>query len=363
MEEKMKSLSRKTKIFLFGTFILFSLSLLIQASELKIIVSVEVANIRLKPSIQSAIIGKAKIGQILQVIRKEGDWYFVNLPPDKNGFFVSGYIHQSIVKAIREEVPVRKDKPLVEKKPQVTLPPPPPSEPELFGEPSKPAKRKSFYIRANLGYGTKSYSYANNWAFNQYQEEARVNESYSIDSSGLAYEAGLGFLFTKNVGIEISFAPVSGKTKGEFTAAFPHPFYFDNPRDLIWNKDDLTYAESEINLNLILYFPGQGKFNIYISAGGTYFLNVKAENLQQINWSEVGYPYNEISTDLTYNNYSKSGFGFNGGGGMDFFFTENIGLNLNVRYSMGKVKIDVEGIEIELEPGGLKTTGGIKIAF
>jgi len=358
----MNFLYRKAKIFMLSIFILLSLSLLIQASELKVIVTVEVANIRLKPSIESAIIGKIKIGQVLEVLQKEGKWYFVNLPLDENGFVVSGYIHQSIVKVIKEETPVQQEKPVVEQKPRVTPPPPQPPE-EPFPEYKPPAKRKSFYIRANVGYGKKSYSYNNDWAFTHYQEQGNVNESYSIDSSGLALEGGIGFLFTKNVGLEVSFAPVSSKTNGEFTAAFPHPFYFDNHRNVVWINDDLAYSESEINLNLILNFPVSGNFYIYISGGGTYFLNVKIENLQQISWSEVGYPYSDINISYTYNSYSSSGFGFNGGGGIDFFFIENLGLNLNVRYSTGTVKVDVEGIEIELKPGGLKATGGIKIAF
>ncbi len=358
-------MNRKVKILVLSIFILSSLSLLIQASELKIIVSVEVANVRLKPSIESAVIGKAKIGQVLEVLRKEGDWYFVNLPPDENGFVVSGYIHQSIVKVVTEDKPVPEKKPVIKPKPQVTAPPPPPPrEPSPFYETTiKAAKRKSFYIRAGAGYRTKSYSYSNNWNFTQYQEQGNVSESYSVDTSGLAYEAGLGFLFIKNVGLEVSFAPVSSQTTGAFTAAFPHPFYFENMRMVDWNKEDLAYAYSEINLNLILYFPVGGGFNIYISGGGTYFLNVKAENLQQISWSELGYPYNDITTSYTYNNYSNSGFGFNGGGGIDFFFVENVGLNVNVRYSSGKVKVDVEDVEIELKPGGFKATGGIKIAF
>lgn len=124
-------------------FILLSLSLLIQASELKVIVTVEVANLRLKPSIESAVIGKIKIGQVLEVLQKEGKWYFVNLPPDENGFIVSGYIHQSIVKVIKEEIPVQQEKPVVEQKPRVTPPPSPPPE-EPFPEYKPPAKRKSF---------------------------------------------------------------------------------------------------------------------------------------------------------------------------------------------------------------------------
>ncbi|MFQ6082129.1 MAG: SH3 domain-containing protein [Candidatus Aminicenantia bacterium] len=345
--------NKKGKIFIIFLVLLFSAVLIIQAADIKIRVVVDKANVRLKPDLGSVIVGKASIGQVFEVIEKEGEWYLINLPPDEQGFVVAGYVHRSVVEEIGEKIPPR------EEKPAVAPPPTPPPAPVY--QPSKPAK-KIFFIRANFGYGGKSYSYDNNWSFTEYQETGNVNESYEIDSSGMVFEAGIGFFFTQNIGLEVSFAPGSGKTKGTFSASFPHPFYFNQHRNVSWEEDDLGYSESEINLNLILGFPAGEMLNIYFSGGGTYFLNVKAENLKEISKSEA-YPYNAVTTTPSYDDYSKSGFGFNAGGGIDFFLMENLGLNLNVRYSMGTVKIDVEGTEIELKPGGLRATAGIKLVF
>ncbi len=42
---------------------------------------------------------------------------------------------------------------------------------------------------------------------------------------------------------------------------------------------------------------------------------------------------------------------------------KNIALNLNVRYSSGEAKIDVEREEVAVQTGGIKATAGIKFAF
>jgi len=36
---------------------------------------------------------------------------------------------------------------------------------------------------------------------------------------------------------------------------------------------------------------------------------------------------------------------------------------VNVRYSSGEAKIDVEGEEVAVQTGGIKATAGIKFAF
>jgi len=41
---------------------------------------------------------------------------------------------------------------------------------------------------------------------------------------------------------------------------------------------------------------------------------------------------------------------------------KNIALNLNVRYSSGEAKIDVEREEVAVQTGGIKATAGIKFA-
>jgi hypothetical protein len=70
-----------------------------QAIRLK--VTAELANIRLKPSIGSVIIRQIPQGDILEALRKEGEWYLVKLEPDDRGN-VSGYVHESLVLPLEE---------------------------------------------------------------------------------------------------------------------------------------------------------------------------------------------------------------------------------------------------------------------
>ncbi len=89
------------------------------AAPLKLKVTAELANIRLKPTISSVIIRQFPEGAILESIRKEGEFYLVKFEPDESGA-TSGYVHESLVLPLGEtpaterkpriaEVPVKKN--------------------------------------------------------------------------------------------------------------------------------------------------------------------------------------------------------------------------------------------------------------
>jgi len=359
----MKLLNKITNLLLILVFLAFAFSIYVEGADLKVRVTVNTANIRLKPSLESTIIGKARRGEIFKAIKKIQDWYEISLPPTEKRISASGYVHRSVVEEIVEEAPPQKAvKAEPEKKP--SLPEKraalPPKQKELKA--LQPA-RKKFFVRFSGGYASKAYSYDRSWSFSLYHEDGQVAENYSIDSSGVALDAGIGYLFSRNIGIELSFVPASGKTAGSFTSTFPHPFYFNFEREKTWEKNDLKYSASEINFNIIFSTPLMSKLHLYLGGGGTYFLGVKIENLKVINWSETGYPYLDLSITPEYATYSQNCFGFNASGGLDFFLKENIALNLNVRYSSGEAKIDVEGEEVAVQTGGIKATAGIKFTF
>ena len=73
------------------------------AAPIKLKVTAELANIRLKPSISSVIIRQIAQGEILEAVRKEGEWYLVKIEPDEGGN-ASGYVHESLVLPL-EEIP------------------------------------------------------------------------------------------------------------------------------------------------------------------------------------------------------------------------------------------------------------------
>lgn len=359
-------------LLLLGILLLSYASLFAEADAdgLRIRVVVNTANIRLKPNLESQVIGVAKKAQVFEVVQQTGDWYLVNLPADAQGIILSGYIHKSVVEELgAEAVKPRKAEPMKEEpkpEPRTTVPDKQkaaPPQPPQARAPIAPTAYKKFFVRIGGGYGTKKMSYDKAWSFGMYHENGQVEETYAIDSSGTAVDGGVGFFFMRNIGVEASVAPASGKTNGGFYAAFPHPFYFNLLREKEWTNENLKYSAMEVNLNLILRFDVFSKLSVYLGGGGTYFTDIKIDSLKVVNWNESGYPYFSLNVSPEYATYTQNTFGFNASGGFDFFFTESIGLNINVRYSQGEAKFDVEGMEITIQPGGVKATAGIKFAF
>jgi hypothetical protein len=97
-----------------GLALTFLLAASAQAAVIRLKVTAELANIRLKPSISSAIIRQIKEGEMLEATRKEGEFYLVKLDPDEAGR-TSGYVHESLVMALDENAPAEKMQRIVER--------------------------------------------------------------------------------------------------------------------------------------------------------------------------------------------------------------------------------------------------------
>jgi len=108
------------RLLIFFTILIISFIFLAingDAAEIKVRVIAHEAIIRLKPDINSPVISIAPIGSVLESEGKEGEWYRVNLPPDKSGTIVFGYIHESEVEIVEEIKAVPKEeKEIIEKR-------------------------------------------------------------------------------------------------------------------------------------------------------------------------------------------------------------------------------------------------------
>jgi len=337
---------------LFSVLLMAVLVVSVSAADLKVVVKVNTANVRLKAAVDSPVVGKAPMGLILTVREKTEGWYLVELPPDDKGVAVRGYIHESVVQEFAEGKPV--------------ITPKPAAKPAPVRKPARkasPESGKKLYVRLGAGYGTKTFDYSNTWTFAMYQETGQVTENYAVDASGVVFDAGVGFMITPSVGVELSFVPASGKTKGTFSGNFPHPLYFDAARQKSWEDGGLKYSASELNLDLLYAFAVTGRIKATVMAGGTYFMGVKVKSLKSVSWNETAYPYFDLNVTPVYGNYSASAFGFNGGAGLDYRLSGSLSANITARYSSGTAKIKIEAMEVSVPAGGLRATAGIKIGF
>jgi len=84
---------------------------------IKLKVTAEIANVRVKPFIGSNIVRQFPEGTVLEAERKEGEWFLVKMEPDETGT-ISGYVHESLVLAL-EDIPITEPVPA----PVVEIPP------------------------------------------------------------------------------------------------------------------------------------------------------------------------------------------------------------------------------------------------
>jgi hypothetical protein len=100
----------KKPIHFFIPFILFvCFAALLFSDNQKVRVKVEEAVIRFDPSTRSSVVANAKRGDILDVVRTEGEWYSVTFTPADSGFLLSGYVMASDVEIVAAQLPAGKD--------------------------------------------------------------------------------------------------------------------------------------------------------------------------------------------------------------------------------------------------------------
>ena len=347
------------KIGLF-VFILGTLILPATAGVRKIVVKVAAANVRLEPSMTSATVGKAPMGLILDIKKKTGDWYLVALPPDEKGTQIEGYLHKSVVQEF-DETGGATVAPKDNAQDKVVRPKPAKTATKRRASSGSEA-RKKFFARIGAGYGSKSFNYDRTRSEALYQEYAQLNEAYSVDASGAVFEIGAGYMFTPQLGVEVTFIPASGKSDGTFSASFPHPFYYNNPRTASWTKSGLKVSSAEVNIDALYSLPVASKMKLFFEIGGTYFAKVGLESLNTATPNEV-YPYFDVTVTSEYAKYSASAFGFNAGAGLEYGLSDSLALALGIRYASATAKIDMDGEKISVPAGGVRATLGIKLFF
>jgi hypothetical protein len=93
------------KVFLLAILLPFGLMSLahpVEAGDVKIRVVNPDAPLRLEAKVTSPVVSRIPLGSVLTAETKSGEWYRVNLPPDKSGYVISGYIHQGDVRILEE---------------------------------------------------------------------------------------------------------------------------------------------------------------------------------------------------------------------------------------------------------------------
>lgn len=308
----------KTSRIIFVFIVLFMLSLLLtvvigEAAELRLRVKVPNANIRLKPTTESMIISQIPVGAMLKSVGTVGEWYKIDLPPDKDGVVVTGYIHQTMVE-IMEEVP---QVPEVVQPPPVRYQPIQRTQPPITQQPviTRELPRETSN-RGLTGVGLKGGI----TMANLYGNDAEDYEGYEDIKTkmGFCFGAFFTYNFTGMFAIQPEVFFTMKGAKSDETYSY---------------KANLNYIE--VPLLLKICFPTQSaiKPNLFV---GPY-----AAIKQSFKYKAV---IGDLSTEGDIEHTKSSDFGVVFGAGIDFGlnFLGRGKLTIDGRYSMGLTTISDE---------------------
>ncbi len=329
------------KAFVLMTFIslMFCLSNLVFALDKEVKVTVQKGNVRVKPSLQSTVIGRVPLGASFKVLETEGEWFKISLPPDEDGFVISGYIHSSVVEVsevekAEENIETEKESKKAKRKKEAKIQegntsPPPPSEPQYEQPPArsggmgfgfKLSGGGSYLMLGNLN---QFFDDRNSW-INDVADTGTIVGSYPNLNLGFGGGAEFILYFTPNIGVGVgadflSASYSSGNVEWEETL-------------WIWalySKESTDMTLSAIPLKLSLHFnlPMGSSMNLAFNVGGGYYLGTFKQDLTGSGiWFVI--PFYDFEDSVT---ASPSTFGFHGGLGFEFNVSPGVALCLDIQ--------------------------------
>lgn len=321
---------KKLLIFVFVFVLFFPL---LSETKKYVRVAVEIARVREIPSIEGKVIARVKKGTELEVIERIGEWFRVYLPDGKR----TGYISSRVVVMAKE----------VEKKEKVEKERVERREALIREEVKKPLN-----LFISFSFDAPFANIKDEYLIHVYHEDGPYSGRYNASNS-FCPEVGLIYGIKSKIGILFSMEPFISKTKGDILAQIPHPFHFEEFRQLRI-KDNFSYSEIPFNLNVI-YEAGKFKSISFLLTGGLTLFYSSLEILESFTYSET-YPYDTVNlTSKKYKTFSSFSPGVNVGVIGFYPLKENMGLGIQLKSSFGKGSFTPEGRDkVSYTLGGFK---------
>jgi hypothetical protein len=219
-------------------------------------------------------------------------------------------------------------------------------------------------LTVSLGGGLAGLS--NDWSstasWDSWAEKASLDARYQA-SSGTVFQGGLGFRFSKQLGVVLTASRASRDVKASLTAQIPHPLYLASARTVTGEASGLSYTELAFHLDLE-WRTRKGPIEITAFAGPT-LARVDSDFVQSINVAEA-YPYDTATyqSAVTAKLTSSWGMGLNAGASAAWVLIPNLDLGVEARYVRASVDVTPTGAQkYSLNAGGLQVVGQLRLRF
>jgi hypothetical protein len=176
-------------------------------------------------------------------------------------------------------------------------------------------------------------------------------------------EAGVRVRLVGGLHLGLAVSSWSRSTEGALDARIPHPFFFNQPRELDGLVTGLTHKETAVHIEAA-YVALLGRSVDLSIFGGPSRFNVRQDLVTDVIYSE-SYPFDTASfVSATTAGTSATASGFNVGADLTWRFAQHFGLGGLLRFSRATTTLSVDSDnEATAEAGGLHAGGGLRVIF
>ena len=224
------------------------------------------------------------------------------------------------------------------------------------------ADETGFTLSVGGGLATGGLDWRARTGFALHAETARLETSHEA-GSGPALEAGLGFRFSRRLGLTTVVVWSRRKTAASIDASLPHPLYLDRPRSLQAEAVGLDHRELATHFDLE-WRPVGGRVEATLFAGPT-LLRAETDLVERVEANEE-YPYDEASfrSAAVASSRSDAALGWNAGGALGVAVGARFTLGLQARYVRARVELSPAGNEpFHVDTGGLQALAFLRFRF
>jgi hypothetical protein len=312
------------------------------------------ASIYEHPRTSSEIIMTVPEGTVLDVLQRDGDWYWVVLPKDTQGTRRTGYIPVYLCERVGDK---RIPEPGIAGNPEHS------NLPAALRPKTESQVRQP---RVFLGIGAAGQfgivKFTDRVTFKLYQESGQFQADYRTQNDW-ALDASVGVRLGPQFVLAFGYFGVSPTTTASAVAKVPHPLNSNQPRTATISNLAVARSESDFSLQITYLVPISDRVDLALYAGPAAFY-LRQDLITGFTYREA-YPYDAVAIDsFSTTRKTKVGLGGVVGGDLTVMLWRFVGVGLGGRYARASLNLPSAGTgSIPVDVGGAQVNGGVRLRF
>jgi hypothetical protein len=227
---------------------------------------------------------------------------------------------------------------------------------------AEPARSGRTFIAINGGYQADDHTFSETRQQPLYGEELSWTSDYGVER-GAQYEGTVGGYAANGFGgaVTYSFYQDNNSTAA-VAASVPHPFFFNQLRDIDGQSASLRHREQVIHLTALYGIPIGSNLDVVVGGGPSFFI-VNRTFVDSVTYNET-YPFDTATfASTTTREVEENQAGFHVGADVSWYFTDNVGVGGVVRFSRATLKFPGAGTDetISTDLGGVQAGVGLRV--